>query len=171
MFGVQVRGFDRAYTHVASVNEGCLQKEDLRLHRQHVTLTLDGEDLAIPVDYHEFLRPQDAETWGVYRNAASMDITAVSCRQQGKGRAIYVGVPLQEELLTRLLARCGVTSPFIPPLPEGISAAQLQDTATLYVNRTALTKQIPVQGHTLLGNHVEDGLLTLPPYEADIIES
>lgn len=148
-----------------------LQKEDLRLHRQHVTLTLDGEELGIPVDYHEFLRPQGAESWGVYQNAVSSDTTAISCRQVGKGRAIYVGIPMQEELLARLLGRCGVVSPFTPALPDGISAARLHDTATLYVNRTHLTKQIPVQGHALLGNQVKDGILTLPPYEADIIES
>lgn len=171
LFGVQVRGFDRAYTHVSRVNEGCLQKEDLRLHRQHVTLVLDGEELDIPVDYHEFLRPQGAESWGVYQNAVSSDTTAISCRQVGKGRAIYVGIPMQEELLARLLGRCGVVSPFTPALPDGISAARLHDTATLYVNRTHLTKQIPVQGHALLGNQVKDGILTLPPYEADIIES
>ena len=119
VFGIKVRGFDRAITHVSEVNVGSLDKTPMRLRRKKVTIEKDGETWLDQINYHEFLELTTAQSLADYVGTDSPLTTAISCNAYGKGKAIYVGVPAEDGLLRKLLEKaCGIL-PAFPELPEG----------------------------------------------------
>ena len=171
VFGVKVRGFDRAVTHVSGVNEGSLEKAPLHLLRNRVSLGDSQGTWMEGVNYHEFLEPVTAQTLAVYQGGTRPGCAAVTCNSWGKGKAVYVGVPADESLLRLLLERlCGM-GPAFPELPRGVAARSLGEGAILYVNTTPAELSFPAAGKGLLGGRDVSGTLTLPPYEAEVAVS
>lgn len=171
VFGVKVRGFDRAVTHVSSINVGSLEKKPMTLRRREVSLTADGETWLEKIDYHEFLELTTAETLASYQGADSPMTTAISCNSYGKGKAIYVGVPADDGMLRKLLEKvCGM-GPVFPELPRGVVARNLASGETLYVNTTWEEVTFPGKGHGMLSGNHWDGEVRLPAYEVEILEA
>ena len=171
VFGVKVRGFDRAVTHVSGVNEGSLEKAPLHLLRNRVSLGDSQGTWMEGVNYHEFLEATTAQTLAVYQGGTCPGCAAVTCNSWGKGKAVYVGVPADEGLLRLLLERlCGM-GPAFPELPRGVAARSLGEGAILYVNTTPAELSFPAAGKGLLGGKDVSGTLTLPPYGAEVAVS
>lgn len=169
VFGVRVRGFDRAVTHVASVNEGSLEKGTLSLRRNTVSLALEGGPLLEDVNYHEYLEPTTARVLGEYAGDWNPLRAAVTVNPWGKGQAVYVGVPAREELLAALLEKlCGL-GPAFPEAPKGVAARSLAGGAVLYVNTTGRAAAVPARGEALLTGAPCHGQLTLPPYGVEAV--
>lgn len=169
VFGVKVRGFDRAVTHVPEVNAGSLEKAPLHVRRSHVSIEREGETWMREVDYHEFLELTSAEEAASYQGGESPFSAAVSCNAYGKGRAVYVGVPAGEGLLQALLEKlCGM-GPAFPELPRGIVARTLEGGETLYVNTTPEEAVFPASGQSVFTGARCEGELRLPSYEAELL--
>lgn len=170
VFGIKVRGFDRAITHVSQVNVGSLEKSPLELRRKKVTIEKDGETWQSQVNYHEFLELTTAQSLADYQGTDSPYTTAVSCNAYGKGKAIYVGVPAEDGLIRTVLEKvCGIL-PAFPELPKGVVARSLEGGKTLYVNTRPEEVAFPAKGRSLFTGGTCQGEVRLPAYEVELLE-
>lgn len=170
VFGVKVRGFDRAVTHVSQVNVGSLEKAPLELRRNKVTIERDGETWQDHINYHEFLELTTAQSLADYHGADSPYTTAVSCNAYGKGKAIYVGVPAADGLIRKVLEKvCGIL-PAFPELPKGVVARSLEGGKALYVNTRPEEVAFPASGRSLFTGGTCQGEVRLPAYEVELLE-
>jgi|GEM_PF-69651 len=129
---------------------------------------------------YELLRPAEGtEVLGYWSNRFAEGIAAVTSRAVGKGRALYVGTYLTEEILSPLfdglLARAGV-QPLITDLPAGVEVSMRKktDCCLLFILNTTETpvelRTVPA-GHELLSNvAVKEGQLALESYGCAVIE-
>ena len=170
VFGVKVRGFDRAVTHVSAVNVGSLEKTPMKLLRRKVSIGKNGETWLDEINYHEFLELTTAQTLVEYEGAEGPFTTAISCNPYGKGKAIYVGVPADEKMLRKLLEDVCAIKPAFNGLPLGIAARALDEDKTLYVNTTREPLTFPGEGRGLFTGKEYKGQVCLPPYEVELLE-
>lgn len=170
VFGIKVRGFDRAITHVSEVNVGSLDKTPMQLRRKKVTIEKDGETWLDQINYHEFLELTTAQSLADYVGTDGPLTTAISCNAYGKGKAIYVGVPAEDGLLRKLLEKaCGIL-PAFPQLPKGVVARTVESGETLYVNTTPEEVVFPAEGRSLFTGETRQGEVRLPAYEVELLE-
>ncbi len=171
VFGVKVRGFDRAVTHVSSVNVGSLEKRYIEYRRHDVSVTQNHETWMDYVNYHEFLELTSAEPIAEYSGDIWPLKTAVSCNSYGKGKAIYIGVPANEQLLRTVLKNvCGIDAAY-PNVPHGIVARELSDGITLYVNTTDKPQSFSASGSSVLNGTPHTDELTLSPFDVEILKN
>ena len=170
VFGVKVRGFDRAVTHVSAVNVGSLEKTPMKLLRRKVSIGKNGETWLDEINYHEFLELTTAQPLVEYEGAEGPFTTAISCNPYGKGKAIYVGVPADEKMLRKLLEDVCAIKPAFNGLPLGIAARALDEDKTLYVNTTREPLTFPGEGRGLFTGKEYKGQVCLPPYEVELLE-
>ena len=170
VFGVKVRGFDRAVTHVSAVNVGSLEKTPMKLLRRKVSIGKNGETWLDEINYHEFLELTTAQPLVEYEGAEGPFTTAISCNPYGKGKAIYVGVPADEKMLRKLLEDVCAIQPAFNGLPLGIAARALDEDKTLYVNTTREPLTFPGEGRGLFTGKEYKGQVCLPPYEVELLE-
>ncbi len=172
VFGVRVRGFDRAFTHVNTINEGGIEKKPEIICRERIGLEFDGRPLGLTVDYHEYLEPDTAKTVAVYTGSSEPLKAAVTCNSYGKGKAVYVGIPADETLLTELICRYAPEEVLAQPrVPRGVITRALQDNCRIYLNTTGETVEIEMEqaGNGLLSG-AKIKTLTLAPYDVEIVK-
>ena len=102
------------------------------------------------------------------------DYPIMTSNKYGKGRAIYVGLPadgnvlnpLLDELIDQLNIKKG------PNVPTGVMARQIDKNHFLYLNVSGEPKEIQMKGKTrsLLFDKSYDGNFTIAPYEPEFIE-
>ncbi len=102
------------------------------------------------------------------------DYPIMTSNKFGKGRAIYVGLPankdvlnpLVDELINELSIRKG------PVVPTGVMARQIDKTHFLYLNVSGVPKEIPlkVSSRSILFDKEYNGNFIIPPYEPEFIE-
>lgn len=170
VFGVKVRGFDRAVTHVSAVNVGSLEKTPMKLLRRKVSIGKNGETWLDEINYHEFLELTTAQPLVEYEGAEGPFTTAISCNPYGKGKAIYAGVPADEKMLRKLLEDVCAIKPAFNGLPLGIAARALDEDKTLYVNTTREPLTFLGEGRGLFTGKEYKGQVCLPPYEVELLE-
>ena len=91
-------------------------------------MEFDGRPLGLTVDYHEYLEPDTAKTVAVYTGSSEPLKAAVTCNSYGKGKAVYVGIPADETLLTELICRYAPEEVLAQPrVPRGVITRALQD--------------------------------------------
>ena len=98
----------------------------------------------------------------------------MTSNKYGKGRAIYVGLPangdvlnpLVDELINELGIRKG------PEVPSGVMARQIDKNHFLYLNVSGEPKDIPMKGNSrsILFEKDYTGKITIAPYEPEFIE-
>ncbi|AJG98278.1 hypothetical protein LF65_01674 [Clostridium beijerinckii] len=172
VFGIKVRGFDRAVTHITSVNEGGIDKDPTIIRRKEIDVEIDRKQLGIKVDYHEFIELDTAEAIGYYSNIDDENNVAVTCNNFEKGKAIYVGIPANENLLTVLMENYGKGIFTRSDVPKGIITRQLSNNHQIYINTTDKTVSIDLKQESkgVLRNQMYSKTLTINPYEVGIIK-
>lgn len=174
-FGIVIRGFDRARTHYPSVNAGGLEKAEQDLERNKIHISMNGEILPCPINYHEFMELVTAEPLAEYQNVTSSMTTAVSCNHYGNGKAIYIGIPADEELYCRLLPALlqekGIAIP--QKLPKGIVFRKLSRCHQIYINTNAHCVEIPIKysAHSVLTGMKYYDKIVLQGYDVEITYS
>lgn len=169
VFGIKVRGFDRAITYVPEKNEGCLDKESIHIRRSNVQLVMDQKILDVNVDYHEFLELTTASSLAVYDGASAKNTTAISMNHYGKGLAVYVGIPAKETLISTLIRTLCADTIAFSSLPQGIVSRPVRNDGILYINTTGKEKKIPVSGRGYFSGKNLENELVLPAYEVEIV--
>lgn len=169
VFGIRVRGFDRTVTHVASVNEGSLEKQDCHIKRTTVHILYNGEDTDINVNYHEYLQLTTAYPIAEYSSYPENYSAAVTCNDYGKGKAIYTGIPANEKLIKKLLSTFYPLYGTLPTIPAGIVTRELNEKAILLINTTGHEIDIAVSGTGFLSGKMFEDFVPLAPYEVEIV--
>ncbi|MDR1689387.1 MAG: beta-galactosidase [Clostridiales bacterium] len=169
VFGIKIRGFGRARTHVSSVNFGGLAKPDHDEERDKVELIFNGQLLDTEVNYHEFLKPVTAKALANYRNSEFDEYAAVSINEYAAGKAVYMGIPADAKLLTAVL-KLLTGEDFISKYPPGIISRDLNGKGRLFVNTTGNEVSFPESGKGLLLRENYTDSVTLPAYGVEVIE-
>jgi len=102
------------------------------------------------------------------------DYPIMTSNKYGKGRAIYVGLPadgnvlnpLLDELIDQLNIKKG------PNVPTGVMARQIDKNHYLYLNISGEPKEIPLKGKakSILFDKNYDSNFKIAPYEPEFIE-
>lgn len=173
VFGIRVGGFERTRAHVASVNEGGVQKAPIDIKRENPGIAFEKENLDIDIDYYEILEPKTAEILGTFTNMSEPS-PAVTSNRFGRGRAIYLAIPAEKAvmkvLLNKLYADLDIKKG--PVTPHGVSARYIDEKRILYVNTTPSTKKISIQSEVkgIITNKIYKAVVELAPYEVDLTQ-
>jgi beta-galactosidase len=103
------------------------------------------------------------------------DYPIMTSNKYGKGRAIYVGLPangdvlnpLLDELISELSIKKG------PDVPLGVMARQIDKNHFLYLNVSGESKEVQMKGNSrsILFDKDYNGNFTIAPYEPELIET
>jgi beta-galactosidase len=121
----------------------------------------------------DVIEPNSAEVIG---NILSLDknYPIITSNNYGKGRAIYIGVPARDEVLSPLLEDLinELSIKKGPDVPKGVMARQIDKDHFLYLNISDEPKVINMKGksRSILFNKDYNGNFTIPPYEPEFIE-
>jgi beta-galactosidase len=121
----------------------------------------------------DIIEPKGAEIIGSL-TSLDKDYPIMTSNKYGKGRAIYVGLPangnvlnpLLDELISELSIKKG------PDVPSGVMARQIDKSHFLYLNVSGESKEIQMKGnsHSILFDKDYNGNFTIAPYEPELIE-
>ncbi|MNB94907.1 Beta-galactosidase BgaA [compost metagenome] len=173
VFGIRANAFENAAYHYSDSNEGGLQKQKLNIRRETPNIKMNDRILDYRVDYYEILELTSAEVLATFTNL-DQELPAVSINAYGKGKAVYVAVPAQFELMQELLshfyAQLGVEKG--PETPLGVSARQIGN-HVIYVNTTADEQHVflKVPGEGLLTGKLYETSLELAPYGVEVYKA
>jgi beta-galactosidase len=141
------------------------------------TIDIGGKTITVEHLYELLELSDDTQTIGTWSNRFAKGRPAITSRKLGKGRVIYVGTYLTEELASSLdelvLSPAGIT-PLVADLPEGVelSLRTADDRKLLFVLNTletaAIVPGVPA-GTDLLSGRKLDGSLSLEGYGCTVI--
>lgn len=173
VFGIRANAFERAVYHYSDTNEGGLQKQKMNLRREDPKVNFNNKDLDCSIDYYEILEPVTAEVLATFTNL-EQELPAVTSHAYGKGKAVYVAVPAQIELMQALLNHFYIQQDIQlgPVTPHGVAARQIGE-SILYVNTTASMQHVslPAPGNGILTGRNYETSLQLEPYEVEVYVS
>lgn len=139
--------------------------------------TLGNEEFQAAHLYELLEIAPDTEVLGVWSNRFAAGSPAITARQVGKGRVVYVGTYLTPQLAEKLadvvLAKAGI-EPLLPELPRGIevSIRQADDRRLMFIlNTTELPVAVPgvPKGSDLLTDGPVAGTLQLGAYGCAVV--
>ena len=121
----------------------------------------------------DIIDPGSAEVIGSL-TSLDKDYPIMTSNKYGKGRAIYVGLPANGDVLNPLLDdlidELGIRKG--PAVPSGVMARQIDRNHFLYLNVSGGTKEIQMKGKSksLLFDKEYSGNISIAPYEPEFIE-
>lgn len=173
VFGVRANAFEDTVYHYSDNNEGGLQKQKLNIRRETPKIKFNDRILDYSIDFYEILEPTSAEVLATFTNL-EQELPAVSINAYGKGKAVYVAVPaefeLMQELLNHFYEQLGVKKG--PETPFGVSARQVGD-HVIYVNTTPSVQDISLTlpGEGILTGRWYETSLILDPYGVEVYKA
>ncbi|MFI5137974.1 MAG: beta-galactosidase [Sphingobacteriales bacterium] len=165
VFGIRVA----SYEETEPMNE--LSRASLK--GKKLNLNYQGKTIGAESARYDVIEPKGAE---ILANVISLDkdYPIITSNKYGKGRAIYVGLPANGEvlgpLLDKLIDELGIKKG--PEVPDGIMARQIDKNHFLYLNVTGIPKEIQMKGKSksILLDKEYNGNFTIAPYEPEFIE-
>ncbi len=138
-------------------------------------LELMYKNKAVNVESARFdmIDPKGAEVIGTI-TSLDKDYPIMTSNKYGKGRAIYVGLPADGNVLggvvDDLIKELGISKG--PDVPSGVMARQIDKNHFLYLNVSGDPKEISMKGNSrsILFDKDYTGHFTIPPYEPEFIE-
>jgi beta-galactosidase len=165
VFGIRVSGFEESEAINQISKKGYTGKK--------LEFTYKGK----PVDFEsarfEIIHAQGAEVIGKL-TSLDKDYPIMTINNFGKGKAIYVGLPANGNVLggvvDELIKELGIQKG--PEVPSGIMARQIDENHFLYLNITGEPKEIEMNGksRSILFDKDYTGNFTIAPYEPEFIE-
>jgi len=139
------------------------------------TLEFTYKNKAVDVESARFdiIDPKGAEVIGTI-SSLYKDYPIMTSNMYGKGRAIYVGLPADGNVLggvvDDLIKELGISKG--PDVPSGVMARQIDKNHFLYLNVSGDPKEISMKGNSrsILFDKDYTGHFTIPPYEPEFIE-
>lgn len=165
VFGIRVGSFEETET---------MNEVSPKLYKgKKLEFTYKGKSIDTESARFDVIEPKGAEILGRI-TSLDKDYPVMTVNKYGKGRAIYVGLPangnvlnpLVDELITELGIKRG------PEAPSGVMARQIDKNHFLYLNTTGEPKEIPLKGNarSILFDKEYKGNFTIAPYEPEFIE-
>ncbi len=136
-------------------------------------LTYKGKPVDTESARFDVIEPKGAEVTGSI-TSLDKDYPIITSNKYGKGRAVYVGLPADgnvlNPLLDELIAELGIKKG--PDVPPGVMARQIDKNHYLYLNVTGESKEIQLKGKStsLLFDKNYGGTFTIAPYEPEFVE-
>jgi len=140
---------------------------------KNLDFTYKGKTIETESTRFDIVEPKGAEVIGSL-TSLDKDYPIITSNKFGKGRAIYVGLPangdLLNPLLDELINELGIKKG--PEVPAGVMARQIDQNHFLYLNVSGEAKDIPVKGNSrsILFDKDYTGNFKLAPYEPEFIE-
>jgi len=140
---------------------------------QKVRVSYKGNNIETESPRYDVIEPRGAEVLG---NITSLDkdYPVITSNKYGKGRAIYIGIPARDEILSPLLDDLIGELAIIkgPEVPDGVMARQIDKNHFLYLNISGEPKEIKIKvnSRSILFDRDYFGNFTIAPYEPEFIE-
>jgi beta-galactosidase len=137
-----------------------------------VATEIDGKQIKGDIGHYEVLEPSTAEVLARFTNVEG-NTPSITLNRFGKGRAIYVAMPAQPQIMRplyqQLYASLGIEPG--PRTPDGVYARAV-DGRVLYVNATGEPRDVPIDGTLsgVLSGKRWTGTLRLAPFGVDLLE-
>ena len=165
VFGIRVG----SYEEVENMNE----ISRISYKGKQVRVSYKGENIETKSPRYDVIEPKGAEVLG---NITSLDkdYPVITSNKYGKGRAIYIGLPARDEVLSPLLddliSELSIKKG--PNVPAGVMARQIDKNHVLYLNISGEPKEIQMNGksRSILYDKDYTGNFTVAPYEPEFIE-
>ncbi len=165
VFGIRLGGFEETEAMNEISRKGYKGKK--------LEFTYKGKANDIESARYDNIELKGAEVIGTI-TSLDKDYPIMTSNKYGKGKAIYVGLPadgnvlggIVDDLIEELDIQKG------PDVPSGIMARQIDETHFLYMNVSGEPKEIPMKGDSksILFNKNYSGNFTIAPYEPEFIE-
>ncbi len=140
---------------------------------KNLEVTYKGKSVDAESARYDIIDPKGAVVLGKITSLYK-DYPIITLNKYGKGRAIYVGLPangnvlggLLEDLINELGIKKG------PDVPSGVMARQIDEKHFLYLNVSGEPKEIQMKrkSHSILFDKDYSGNITIAPYEPEFVE-
>ena len=165
VFGIRVASFEET----ESMNEISRKGyKDKRLEFTNKGKSIDTESARFDI-----IQPKGTEVIGTL-TSLDKDYPIMTVNKFGKGKAIYVGLPADGNVLggivDDLINELGIKKG--PDVPSGVMARQIDEKHFLYLNVGGESKEIKMNGKSksILFDKEYQGNITVAPYEPEFIE-
>jgi len=165
VFGIRIGNYEEteAYNEISRKN----------YKGKKLEFTYKGKAVDTESARFDIIEPKGAEVLG---SITSLDknYPIMTVNRFGKGRAIYVGLPVKGEVLNPLIDDLineqGIKKG--PEVPSGVMARQIDKNHFLYLNVSDEPKEIHTKGNSrsILFDKDYTGTFTIAPYEPEFIE-
>lgn len=165
VFGIRLGGFEET----EAMNE--ISRKGYR--GKKIEFTYKNKSVNIESARFDIIDPKGAEVIGTI-TSLDKDYPIMTSNKYGKGRAIYVGLPANGNVLggiiDDLINELGIKKG--PNVPSGVMARQIDQTHFLYMNISGEPKEIKMnsKSKSILFDEDYSGNFTIAPYEPEFIE-
>lgn len=165
VFGIRVASFEET----EAMNE--LSRKGYK--GKKLEFTYKGKAVDVESARFDIVQAKGAEVIGQL-TSLDKDYPIMTINNYGKGRAIYVGLPANGNVLgsvlDELINELGI--PKGPEVPSGVMARQIDDKHFLYLNTSGESKEIKMnqKSKSILFDKDYSGNFTIAPYEPEFIE-
>ncbi|WP_167607575.1 beta-galactosidase [Maribellus sediminis] len=165
VFGIRVASFEET----ESMNE--ISRKGYKGKR--LEFSYKGKAIDTESSRFDIIQPKSAKVIGTL-TSLDKDYPIMTINNYGKGRAIYVGLPANGNVLggivDDLIKELGIKKG--PDVPSGVMARQIDDRHFLYLNVSGEPKEIKMNGKSksILFDKEYTGNFTIAPYEPEFIE-
>jgi beta-galactosidase len=165
VFGIRVGGYEE----IENMNE----ISRISYKGKQVRVNYKGKNIETESPRYDVIEPKGAEVLG---NITSLDkdYPVITSNKYGSGRAIYIGLPARNEILSPLVDDLisDLSIKKGPDVPEGVMARQIDMNHFLYLNVSSEPKEIRMKGssRSILFDKYYTGNFTIAPYEPEFIE-
>ena len=165
VFGIRVG----SYEETISLNE--ISKRSFK--GKEIAVSYKRKETISESERFDVIEMQGAEILGSI-TSLDKDYPIITSNKYGKGRAIYVGLPANADVLNPLLDDLinNLSIKKGPDVPDSVMARQIDKNHFLYLNISSAQKEIKMNGstHSILFNKDYTGNFTITPEEPEFIE-
>jgi beta-galactosidase len=140
---------------------------------KQIRVSYKGKNIESESPRFDIVEPKGAEVIGKI-TSLDKDYPIITSNKYGKGRAIYIGLPARNEILTPLvddlISELSIKKG--PDVPEGVMARLIDRKHILYLNVSGKPKEIQMKGNSrsILFDKNYSGNFTIAPFEPEFIE-
>jgi beta-galactosidase len=140
---------------------------------KQIQVSYKGKNVETESPRFDIIEPKGADVSGII-TSLDKDYPVITSNNYGKGKAIYIGLParnevlspLVDDLISELLIKKG------PDTPDSVMARQIDKNHILYLNISGETKEIQMKckSRSILYDKDYTGNFMIAPYEPEFIE-
>jgi len=165
VFGIRVGGYEETETMNEISRKSYTGKK--------MELSYKGKSVKTESPRFDVIEPKGADVLATL-TSVDKDYPILTSNKFGKGRAIYLGLAANQDVLNLLvddlMAELGIKKG--PDVPTGVLARQIDNTHYLFLNMSNESKEIPMKARSrsVIFDKDYTGSFTLAPHEPEFIE-
>ncbi len=165
VFGIRIASFEET----ESLNE--ISRDSLK--GKKIRISYKDKNIDTESQRFDVIESKGADILG-YITSLDKNYPVITSNQFGKGRAIYIGLPVKGEILNPILDEVinQLSIKKGPVTPRDVMARSIDNNHILYLNLSNETKEIEMKGksRSILWDKDYTGNFKIPPYEPEFIE-